>query len=611
MNKILLAPLDPVHDNAVKILKRKLGEIGYEAIAMRPGTTPEEVIEKALQERPDAILVSRTLGYKVGETLGRLVDLAEASGLRETTRLGIGGMAITREIGAELGFDGCFVGDLNLAELVDFLEGRRRGASIGPAAETALREKPSVVAGYSYAFKDPVIERLLDGITDQILASVQGKTSAGIERARVREEMLAEGVAERDCPTTGAARKKLLDRYTALCDAEIQAFYQEGKLPDGVRWLGAQEIEALPRLLQAARGHTGSIRHAGEKPLLFVQYGTGCPVMDAVHIKTCEDWGVDGVIHFDPSWNAQREGLLEGCLTHTHDGTIMTLENLRFIRSQMAPGTLWNVRGHRGLNTPEMQVLGKAAGADLFKINIPYGGTGGGTDPERLTVDGVYSLRLAARYGIPYDIPGNDELSGVPPHKTFAGILIMMALGLKLGAHPIPKPLLCNSPYMAITGEMDDNMVDMNLAKLAVWQEIVDTPVWPGEPVGFMTHSPDRVQSAVTTAAHVALAAAAGATAITFASSDEAYSKGPISLQARVDTIRATRDLLRFMGSARFQPTPQADRIRERLHEQISGVLQVVAARGDFVASIYEGLLGNMDDGLYPGRTGRGTVYVE
>ena len=62
MSKILLAPLDPVHDNAIKILKRKLSERGYEATAMRPGTTPEEVVERALQERPAAILVSRDPG---------------------------------------------------------------------------------------------------------------------------------------------------------------------------------------------------------------------------------------------------------------------------------------------------------------------------------------------------------------------------------------------------------------------------------------------------------------------------------------------------------------------------------------------------------------------
>ena len=218
---------------------------------------------------------------------------------------------------------------------------------------------------------------------------------------------------------------------------------------------------------------------------------------------------------------------------------------------------------------------------------------------------------LAAKYGIPFDIPGNDELSGVPPHKTFAGLLVMMMLGIKLGARPIPKPLLCYSPYMAITGEMEENMVDMNLAKLQIWREIVDTPIWPGEPIGFMTHTSERVQSSQTTAAHAALAAAAGVDAVTVASSDEAYSRGPISAPARVDSLRAIRDLSRFMGSTKFQPTPRAAVIQEQLHSGIITVLEQVAARGDFVASIYEGQFGNQEDGLYPGRTGRGTVTTK
>ena len=215
---------------------------------------------------------------------------------------------------------------------------------------------------------------------------------------------------------------------------------------------------------------------------------------------------------------------------------------------------------------------------------------------------------LAAQYGIPFDIPGNDELSGVPPYKTFAGLLIMMALGLKLGARPIPKPLLCYSPYMTINGRMDDNMIDMNLAKLAVWRDIVDTPLWPGEPVGFMTHTPDRVQSALQTSLHATLAATMGVDAVTIASSDEAYSKGPISVQARVDTLRAVRDQLRFQGSLKATLSPTAESIKEEIHEKITETLAGVVQRGDFVASIYEGLLGSQDDGLYPGRVGAGSV---
>jgi methylmalonyl-CoA mutase cobalamin-binding subunit len=600
MKTVLLAPLDPVHDNAIKLLKRKLEDAGYQAVSMRPGTTEDEVIERALELHPAAILVSRTLGYKVAETLGRLVDLAEAAGLRNTTRLGVGGMAITREVGAELGFDAAFTGDLNMDEVIAFIEGKAQTVEIS-ALPSHPRPKPSITEGYSYTFKDKQIEALLDQITDQIINFTAGKTTDGIERAKLREAMLAGQSSPEEV-------KDLRDRYVALCDDDIAAFYREGKLPAGVRWLGKDEVARIPELIATTLAPHEPLQHVGAKPRIFVQYGTGCPVMDIIHIKTAEAWGADGVLHFDPSWGAQREGLLEGLLSHEHDGTILTYDNLALIQRFKDPATLWNVRGHRGLNTPETQILGALAGADLFKINIPYGGTAGGTDPERLTVDGGFSLRLAAKYGLPFDIPGNDELSGVPPHKTFAGILIMMMLGLKLGGKPIPKPLLCYSPYMQIYGHMDDNMVDMNTAKLAIWREIVDTPVWPGEPVGFMTHTPERVQSAMATAAHVALASTLGVDAVTMASSDEAYSKGPISAPARVDTLRAVRDLLRFMGSARFAPTPAATALLEQIYTGIINTLTVIAERGDFTASIYEGHLGSVDDGLYPGRTGHGTV---
>lgn len=605
MTTVLLAPLDPVHDNAIKLLKRKLNEAGYDAITMPPGTTVEEVIEKALQLHPRAILVSRTLGYKVAETLSRLVDLAEAAGLRANTRIGVGGMAITNEMGAELGFDATFVGDLDLKAVLAFIEGHEISTTVSIVTISA-KVKPDITCGYTYLFQDATIEVLLNTIADQILEWTEGKTSPGIERAKIRAEMIAEQVS--DPASTGSVRKSLLDRYISQCDEEIQAFYHQGRLPAGVRKLGIDEIERLPELLMKSLGEVDSLRHGKTKPLFFAQYGTGCPVMDVMHIQILEAWGIDGVLHFDPSWGAQREGLLEGLLTHEHDGTIVTLENLKFIHDYLQPATLWNVRGHRGLNTPETQVLGAAAGADLFKINIPYGSTGGGTDPERLTVDGIYSLRLAAQYGIPFDIPGNDELSGVPPYKTFAGLLIMIMLGLKLGAKPIAKPLMCNSPYMTLSGQMDDNLVDMNLAKLAIWPQIVDCPVWAGEPIGFMTHSAERVQSAMTTAAHAALASSAGIAAATLASSDEAYSKGPISAQARVDTLRATRDLLRFMGSASISGTSRVPGFTEELHTGITATLQAIANQHDFVASIYEGLLGSPDDGLYPGRTGRGTV---
>jgi methylmalonyl-CoA mutase cobalamin-binding subunit len=143
MKSVLLAPLDPVHDNAIKLLKRKLSEAGYEAVSMPPGTTPEEVIQKALTLRPSAILVSRTLGYKVAEILSHLVDLAEAAGIRDHTRIGVGGMAITKEIGAELGFDGCFVGELKMSEVIDFVEDRI-SSGVAATSQVSTRVKPDI-----------------------------------------------------------------------------------------------------------------------------------------------------------------------------------------------------------------------------------------------------------------------------------------------------------------------------------------------------------------------------------------------------------------------------------------------------------------------------------
>jgi len=63
-------------------------------------------------------------------------------------------------------------------------------------------------------------------------------------------------------------------------------------------------------------------------------------------------------------------------------------------------------------------VLAAHGGADMTKIDLVYGSLGAGTDPVRLAVDGVEAIRLAARFNMPFDIPGNDELSGVPAWKT-------------------------------------------------------------------------------------------------------------------------------------------------------------------------------------------------
>jgi hypothetical protein len=99
-----------------------------------------------------------------------------------------------------------------------------------------------------------------------------------------------------------------------------------------------------------------------------------------------------------------------------------------------------------------------------------------------------------------------------------------------------------------------------------------------------------------------------GVDIVTIASSDEAYSGGPISTPARIDTLRALKEGLRFYGSAKMQPSPNASAWADELILGIERVLAEVVKRGDFVKALYDGVLGSREDGAYPGRGGRGSV---
>lgn len=351
-----------------------------------------------------------------------------------------------------------------------------------------------------------------------------------------------------------------------------------------------------------------SLRHSGERPLYFKFLGSGCPMLDIVHAKVCERWGVDGFLLINPSWEARYEGLLEGALTHQNDGTVTSAENIRLVRDLLEPSTLLTVRAHRGLNTPETVVLAAHGGADMTKIDLVYGSLGAGTDPARLAVDGVEAIRLAAKHNMAFDIPGNDELSGVPAWKTLAGLLINVHLGKRLGARPILKPLFCYGPHIVINGLMRQTFVDYNAAKIRALRAIVDCPIWPGEPIAFMTQTEDRVQSAAATSFHAALGTALGVDAMTVASTDEAYSRGPICMASRIDSLQGIHEASRFMGVAGIAPTSAADAMTEDLHGKIADALDRVRTAPHLAAAITEGMLGDREDGAYPGTFGKGTV---
>ncbi|MCG0276092.1 MAG: cobalamin B12-binding domain-containing protein [Thermosediminibacteraceae bacterium] len=596
--KVLLAPLDPVHDIGLKMIKRGLDQAGHETILLPPDYSPEEIIKAAMDHNVDVILISRTLGYRVAEILGSFIDLAEASGLREKVKIGIGGMAIRPELAAELGFDAGFGPGTTVEEAVAFVEGREYVKE----SKGKNKIKKDMTEKYDYTFKNKTIEKLLSTIADGIIEYVKDKTTPGIERAKIREKMLE--------INDEAELLQLKKEYANLCDDIVKAYYTKGTLKEKTRQLSREELEALTTYLERLKNKMNPeyLQYTETNPIVFIQYGTGCPFMDIAHIKTCEAWGADGVVHFDPSWGARTEGFYEGYITHEEDGSIITYENLKIIKEALMPSSLWQVRAHRGLNTPETVLLAGKVGADLTKINIAYGSLGGGTDPERLTVDAVAAIKYAARFGMPFDVVTNEELCGVPAYKAFAGMLIVTMLGLKLGARPILQPLFCYSPEVMIGGQMSDNYVDFNAAKVMALRSILNAPIWCGAPIGFLTQTEDRVQSSLSTALHASLASSLGVDGISIASADEAYSGGPISAAARIDTLRATQAAFRFFGHTQIVPTKNSEVWASQIVEGIEKTLEAVVKNGNFVDALYKGLLGSREEGAYPGRAGRGTV---
>ncbi|MGE5542147.1 MAG: cobalamin B12-binding domain-containing protein [Bacillota bacterium] len=598
--KVLLAPLDPVHDIGLKMINRALAEREHQTVLLQPDLPPEEIVAEIARSGCEYALIGRTLGYGVADVLLRLADLADAAGVRRRVKMVVGGMAIRPEIAAEMGYDAGFGPGTPVEEVVAYVEGRPYEVT----GVAAARVKPSLTAGYSYRCRDAQIGRLLDSISSETVAWAESVTSPGKERARARRRMFE---AKRAGDEAGL--KGLVAEYVQMCDPIVAASY-EGRPVSKTRPVTAAEKTAFASHVDEvrARKNPQPIRHGRERPVVFIQYGTGCPLMDVAHIEVAESWGAEGVVHFDPSWAARKEGMLQGELTHEEDGSLITEGNLRLTRSGIMESTLWQVRAHRGLNTAETVVLAGECGASLTKINMAYGSLGAGTDPERLVVDGIEAMRQAASYGLPFDVVTNEELCGVPAHKAFAGMLIVASMARRLGGMPILQPLFCYSPQVMIEGQMRDNYVDFNAAKVIALRSIMDAPVWPGAPIGFLTHTEDRVQASMTTALHACLASSLGVDAISISSADEAYSGGPISAAARVDTLTAVREGFRFFGRASITPTAKAEEWASGLVEGIAGVLQEVSRRGSFVAALYEGILGTREEGAYPGRSGRGTV---
>ena len=83
---------------------------GVEAYNLGSQVTNEEFIQKAIELKADALIVSQTVTQKDVHihNLTNLVELLEAEGLRDKVILIAGGARITNDLAKELGYDAGF-----------------------------------------------------------------------------------------------------------------------------------------------------------------------------------------------------------------------------------------------------------------------------------------------------------------------------------------------------------------------------------------------------------------------------------------------------------------------------------------------------------------------
>jgi hypothetical protein len=125
-----------------------------------------------------------------------------------------------------------------------------------------------------------------------------------------------------------------------------------------------------------------------------------------------------------------------------------------------------------------------------------------------------------------------------------------------------------------------------------------------------MTHDEEKVKSAATTALHAALCATLGVDAVTTASTDEAFSRGPITSAGRAGALHGIGETFRFFGETNIAPGARVKDWTEQLILQINQTLKAVAEAPSFVDALYAGLLGDKEDGVYPGRAGKNTIII-
>lgn len=150
--KILLAPLDPVHDAGLKLIKRKLEVLGYQCVLLPPDITVEEIGEAALKEKVDMIFVGRTVGYGVEQLFQRVREVLTRQGVFGKIRVAIGGMAVNDELAKALGFEGGYGPHTSIEEIHALIE---RDPELARHITHPVKHKPEFPFAHDYEVKIP------------------------------------------------------------------------------------------------------------------------------------------------------------------------------------------------------------------------------------------------------------------------------------------------------------------------------------------------------------------------------------------------------------------------------------------------------------------------
>ena len=95
---------DDLHDIGKNLVRMMLEGAGFEIFDLGTDVSPEEFVEKIIEEKPDIVGLSALLTTTM-ENIGEVIEVLEEEGLREEVFVMVGGAPITDDFAKEVGAD--------------------------------------------------------------------------------------------------------------------------------------------------------------------------------------------------------------------------------------------------------------------------------------------------------------------------------------------------------------------------------------------------------------------------------------------------------------------------------------------------------------------------